>query len=87
LDEEERLSRTGELVLNLRGQVEVLTAAIRDLGRQIPAQLVDIQAAADYLSVSVRTVRRMVARREIPYRRVGKVIRFDLKDLRPPQLS
>jgi excisionase family DNA binding protein len=56
-------------------------------GGQLPTTLVDIQGAADYLDVSIRTVRRMVARHEVPYRRVGKVLRFDLTDLRPPRVG
>jgi excisionase family DNA binding protein len=82
---EEEMSRTGKLVVILQDQVEDLTVAIQSLERHLPATLVDIRGAANYLDVSIRTVRRMVVRREIPYRRVGKVLRFDLTDLRPPR--
>jgi len=43
--------------------------------------LVDINAAAQHLSVSPRFVRRLVAQRRVPYHRVGKFIRFDPRDL------
>ena len=80
-------SPTRELIVRLETQVTALTGAVRGLEERLPASLVDIQGAADYLCVSIRTVRRMVARREIPYRRVGKVLRFDLTDLRPPKAA
>ena len=41
-DDEEKMSRTGELVISLQGQVETLTAAVRTLARQIPAPLVSV---------------------------------------------
>ncbi|MEM7342484.1 MAG: excisionase family DNA-binding protein [Actinomycetota bacterium] len=44
-------------------------------------RLVDIDGAADYLTVSPRLVRAMVAERRIPYLKVGKFVRFDLDDL------
>ena len=53
-DDEEEMSRTGELVISLQGQVETLTAAVRTLARQIPAPLVSVHEAAERLGVSVK---------------------------------
>ena len=44
-------------------------------------RLVDIEAAAEHLTVSVRYMRTLVAERRIPYLKVGKYIRFDLGEL------
>ncbi len=43
--------------------------------------LVDIDTAAEHLSVSPRFVRRLVAQRRVPYLKVGKFVRFDPVDL------
>lgn len=43
--------------------------------------LVDIDAAAQYLAVTPRMVRRLVAQRRVPYLKVGKFVRFDPVDL------
>lgn len=43
--------------------------------------LIDISAAADYLGVSERFMRRLVEERRIPYFKVGKFIRFSVEDL------
>mgnify|MGYP000616216605 CR=1 FL=1 len=39
--------------------------------------LVDIDAAAAYLDVSVRFMRRMIAERRITHCKIGKYVRFD----------
>jgi excisionase family DNA binding protein len=44
-------------------------------------RLVDIQSVAGSLGVSVRQVRRWVAEGQIPFVRVGHLIRFDPDDL------
>ncbi len=44
-------------------------------------RLVDIDGAAEYLTVSVRYVRTLVADRRLPYLKVGKYVRFDLDEL------
>lgn len=43
--------------------------------------LIDIHAAADYLATSERHMRELVAKRRIPFLHVGRLIRFDTKDL------
>ncbi len=43
----------------------------------VPAgPLWDIAALAEYLDVTVRMVRRLVAERRVPYYKVGKFVRF-----------
>jgi excisionase family DNA binding protein len=45
-------------------------------------ELIDIEAAAELLSVSVRHVRRFVAENTIPYLKIGGSLRFDKEELR-----
>lgn len=44
-------------------------------------QLLDITELAGQLSVSPRFVRRLVTERRIPYRKVGKFVRFDAAEV------
>lgn len=44
-------------------------------------RLVDVDGAAEHLTVTPRFVRSLVAERRIPYLKVGKFVRFDLDDL------
>lgn len=46
-----------------------------------PPPLVDINEAAVYLGRNVAFVRRLLARREIAFYKVGAAIRFDVNDL------
>jgi len=80
---EEKMSRTGELVVILQDQVEQLTVAIRSLERHLPAPLVSVHDAAERLGVSVNTVRRRVKSGHIPSTRIGKAVRIDLTKVRP----
>jgi excisionase family DNA binding protein len=45
------------------------------------SRLVDVDGAAEHLSVSPRFVRRLIAQRRVPYLKVGKFVRFDMADL------
>jgi excisionase family DNA binding protein len=56
-----------------RRDLEATSTASRRPG----APLMDIGAAAERLSVSVRLVRRLVFERRIPYLKIGKYVRFD----------
>jgi excisionase family DNA binding protein len=67
----------------LLAAIEGLREEVRQLRSSIPTTLVDVQAAADYMGVSPRTVRRLVHDDAIPYRRVGRHVRFDLARLAP----
>ena len=67
----------------LQAAIERLAAEVQQLKAAIPTQLVDARAAADHLGISVRTLRRMVAEARVPYRRIGRAVRFDLARLAP----
>lgn len=51
-----------------------------DVARPQP-RVTDVAGAAIYLSTSERHVRELVYRRDIPHHHVGRLLRFDLKDL------
>jgi excisionase family DNA binding protein len=44
-------------------------------------RLVDIRVLADYLGISPDTGYTLVSQRRIPYVRVGRLLRFDLKTI------
>jgi excisionase family DNA binding protein len=44
-------------------------------------RVIGVDDAAVYLSVPVRFIRRLVAEKRIRYYKVGKYVRFDLRDL------
>lgn len=44
-------------------------------------RLLSLDETAEYLTVSPRFVRRLVAERRISYHKVGKYLRFDAADL------
>lgn len=44
-------------------------------------ELLSIEETADYLARNVHYVRRLVARREIAFHKVGHLLRFDVRDL------
>lgn len=46
-----------------------------------PSKLLTIPEAADYMSVSSRTVERWIRSGEIPRIKIGKVVRIDPRDL------
>lgn len=45
------------------------------------ARLVDQAGAAEYLGTTERHIRELKYRREIPFVKVGRSLRFDLRDL------
>ena len=47
----------------------------------LPTAALDVREAAAYLAVSVVTLRRMVARGDLPHTRMGRVLRFRVVDL------
>lgn len=62
--------------------LDKLTAEVRSLRAAVVLPLVDVEAAAKHLSVSTRTVRRLVRDKAIPFKMVGRYPRFDLSLLR-----
>ena len=49
--------------------------------RDAQRRLLNVQEAADYLSVKERFIRRIVAERRVDFIKVGKHVRFDQKTL------
>ena len=47
---------------------------------QIP-ELMSIEQLAQRLGITVRHVRRLVAERRVPYLKVGRLVRFDTREL------
>jgi excisionase family DNA binding protein len=47
----------------------------------VQESLLDVEAVADRLSVSVRHVRRLVFERRIPFLKIGSLLRFDPEDV------
>jgi excisionase family DNA binding protein len=65
---------------DLMAAIEQLREEVRALkaSHPTPTGLVDVEGLAAYLDVSPRTVRRMVANKEVATKRVGRSVRFDL---------
>jgi excisionase family DNA binding protein len=69
--------------------INSVNGRVREGGR-VPAEheqlrfpeLVDIEAAAKLLCVSVRHMRRFIAENTIPYLKIGGSLRFDKEELR-----
>jgi excisionase family DNA binding protein len=72
---------------------EVMTAVaeqqaeVAKLRAAIPQQMVDLKAADEHLGVSERTVKRWVKEGRVPFRRVGRTLRFPLAALNPPRAA
>ena len=49
--------------------------------RESVRRIVDVPGIADYLRISLRHVRRLIAERRIPHYKVGHLIRFDLDEI------
>jgi len=45
------------------------------------SRLLDVEGAAEYLSVTPRFIRRLVAERRLPFVKLGRHLRFDAADL------
>jgi excisionase family DNA binding protein len=77
----ERLTPPQLVSVAQAAQLGELTAAVRRMAAHQP--LVDLRTAAEHLGLSTRTLRRMVEREEVPYRRIGRTLRFNLALLAP----
>ena len=52
------------------------------MATEVAEGLVNKRDAAEYLSVGVRTLERLVEHRELPCVRIGRAVRFDVNDLK-----
>jgi excisionase family DNA binding protein len=59
-----------------------IVTTIHSSGSPHLGNLIDIPTLADWLGISVRHVRRLVAEKRIPYIKVGYFIRFDAVQIR-----
>lgn len=62
-------------------KVDALTAEVARLSKRVPA-LLTVEAAAEAMKVSPRTMRRWVTNRQIPFVRIGGKTRIDLTAMR-----
>ncbi len=58
------------------------TAVTTERGGAMDEALLNVERAAERLSVSPRFMRKLVAERRIPFFKVGRAVRFDTADLR-----
>lgn len=54
----------------------------REQSTRSVTRMLDVHAVADAIGVSEKTVRRLVARRSIPFHKIGPLVRFDEADVR-----
>jgi excisionase family DNA binding protein len=66
---------------NRFGKPDHLPSKSECTSRSATARLVDVQAAASYLAVSVSTLYGWVWQRRVPFVKCGRALRFDLADL------
>lgn len=52
-----------------------------DKTQHLPDRLLDVEGAAEFLGLTEKAVRRRVERDVIPYRKVGRLLRFDPHEL------
>ena len=67
-----------------RGEESQLTPTRRrrEQSTRSVTKMLDVHAVADAIGVSEKTVRRLVARRSIPFHKIGPLVRFDEADIR-----
>lgn len=47
----------------------------------MPGRLLDTDAAAEYLGYTPKQLRSLVERRQVPFMKVGRALRFDIRRL------
>lgn len=73
----------GTFLINRAELKEVLEEIMAEgQGDNLKEEIMTIQEAAQYLKVSVPTVRTMIASNEIPYFKRGQVIRLNRRDVK-----
>lgn len=59
-------------------QLADLTAVVQGMRAAVPSIMLDLQAAADAMGISTRQLRRLIADDAVPYRRLGRSLRFPM---------
>lgn len=73
----------GTILLKRSDLKEVLLEMLEEVnGEDVENEIMTIREAAEYLKVSVPTVRNMIACKEIPFFQRGQVIRLNRRDLK-----
>ncbi|MCM3006741.1 MULTISPECIES: helix-turn-helix domain-containing protein [Priestia] len=70
------------LIISRKDLRETFQEMMREfLQRSEKEEIMTIREAADYLKVSIPTVRNMIANKEIPFFQKGQIIRLNSKDV------
>jgi excisionase family DNA binding protein len=73
----------GTILINRTELKELLQEMLAEVhGENEEGEVMTIREAAEYLKVSVPTVRNMIARKEIPFFQRGQVIRLNRRDIK-----
>ncbi|AQX52861.1 helix-turn-helix domain-containing protein [Bacillus altitudinis] len=73
----------GTILISRTDLKEVLQEMLSEVqGDNVKEEIMTIREAAEYLKVSVPTVRNMIANREIPFFQRGQVIRLNRWDVK-----
>lgn len=73
----------GTMLINRTDLKEVLKETLMEVqGDNVKEEIMTIREAAEYLKVSVPTVRNMIANKEIPFFQRGQVIRLNRCDVK-----
>lgn len=73
----------GTLLANRKELKEVLQELILEIREEkTQAEIMTIREAAEYLKVSIPTVRNMIASKQIPFFQRGQVIRLNRRDIK-----
>ena len=62
-------------------QLQELKVVVQDMRAAMPSVMLDLRAAADYMGISTRQLRRLVADQVVPFRRMGRSLRFPMAQL------
>ena len=70
-------------------QLQELKEVVQEMRAAMPSVMLDLRAAANYMGISTRQLRRLVADQVVPFRRMGRSLRFPMAQLtagrRPPR--
>jgi excisionase family DNA binding protein len=62
-------------------RLQELTHVVHEMRAALPSVMLDLRAAADYMGISTRQLRRLVADQVVPFRRMGRSLRFPMAQL------
>lgn len=77
----EALARVPGVVAQLEKKIDELRSEVAELSSRLPPRLLTFTEAAQAIGCSRKHIYALVARRELPVKRLGKILRIDSKDL------